>query len=91
MHWFKKIRRGYNQAELLAEGISKSLGVVHLPLLKRKKQKSVQALKSRRQRKENISQIFEINEKQKVPEGTILLVDDVLTTELPDCLLKGTT
>ncbi|MCH2208078.1 MAG: ComF family protein [Lentisphaerales bacterium] len=80
MHWFKKMKRGFNQAELLAEGISKALDKPHLPLLKRKMQKSVQALKSRSQRKENISHIFEINEKQKVPEGTILLVDDVLTT-----------
>ena len=80
MHWFKKMRRGFNQAELLAQAISEKLGIPYFELLKRKSKAPAQALKNKSQRKQNIRHIFELNEKQKVPEGTILLVDDVLTT-----------
>lgn len=80
MHWTKKIRRGFNQAEILAQGIADKIDVTYKDLLIRKSQNSAQALKNKSQRKSNISQIFKINEKQKVPEGVILLVDDVLTT-----------
>ena len=80
MHWTKKIRRGFNQAEILASGIAKNLRIPYKDLLIRKSQSSAQALKNKSQRKSNIRQIFKINEKQKVPDGAILLVDDVLTT-----------
>ena len=80
MHWTKKIRRGFNQAEILAQGIASKIESPYKDLLTKKSQSSAQALKNKSQRKSNIRQIFKINEKQKVPEGAILLVDDVLTT-----------
>ena len=80
MHWLKKWQRGYNQAEILARGLATRINVPCLPLIKRCHWTSAQALKNRRQRLKNILKVFEIPEKQKLPSGAILLVDDVMTT-----------
>ena len=80
MHWYKKFKRGFNQAEILARGISENLELPCHNLLRRKNTSSSQALKTRRQRQKNITHIFEVREKQKMPNGAILLIDDVMTT-----------
>jgi ComF family protein len=80
MHWFKQWQRGYNQAQILAQELSKKINCPLKPLLKRRHWTGAQALMSRTQRQENIRHIFEFNTKEKMPKGTILIVDDVLTT-----------
>lgn len=80
MHWYKKFRRGYNQAEILAQGVAQNLELPCQDLLVRNKLSGAQALKSKIQRQKNITQIFKIREKQKIPNGAILLIDDVMTT-----------
>ena len=80
MHWVKKWQRGYNQAEILANGLAKRLNAPLLPLIKRRQWTAAQALKNRRQRQKNILKVFEVREKIKMPDGAILLVDDVMTT-----------
>ena len=80
LHWFKYFRRGFNQAEVLARGVAEYLGVPCIKTLKRRRAASAQALKSRQQRQKNITHIFDVPEKQKVPNGAILLIDDVMTT-----------
>ncbi|MCM8539974.1 MAG: ComF family protein [Lentisphaeraceae bacterium] len=80
LHWYKQITRGFNQAEILAEGISQKTGVPCRKVLKKRRSASAQALKNRRQRQKNITHIFDVPEKQKLPNGAILLIDDVMTT-----------
>jgi competence protein ComFC len=80
MHWYRQWRRGYNQAEILAKGLAEKLDIPFTPLLKRHHWTSAQALKNRLQRRENMRNIFTANEKQKSPQGAILLIDDVITT-----------
>jgi competence protein ComFC len=80
LHWLRQWRRGYNQAEVLAQGISRQIGSPCHKLLKRKRSGPAQALKNKTQRQKNITHIFKIPEKQKLPDGAILLVDDVMTT-----------
>ena len=77
----KKIKsRGYNQSNLLAEGLSKTMGIPFYPdFLERTVATSTQTKKSRYARFENVENVFRLNEK-KVNEKHFLLVDDVITT-----------
>ncbi|HCL83709.1 MAG TPA: ComF family protein [Chitinophagaceae bacterium] len=74
-------KRGYNQATLLAEGLSRQLKipVVH-DAVSRVKKTETQTHKSRIQRWKNMESTFEIRDPQKIQGNHILLVDDVVTT-----------
>lgn len=80
MHWYKQFKRGFNQAELLAQGIAINLELPFIKTLKRQSLSTAQALKTRHQRQKNITHIFKVTKKQKLPDGAILLIDDVMTT-----------
>jgi ComF family protein len=82
LHSSKLRRRGFNQAELLAEALGKETGLpVRKLLLKKKKTKDQKSL-SRNQRRKNVKDAFLVDEEEmglKVP-ATVLLLDDVCTT-----------
>ena len=80
LHWSRQWKRGYNQAEVLAAGIAEEMSIPCLSLLKRSSSRSAQALKNKAQRQKNISGIFHVPKKKYIPKGTILLIDDVMTT-----------
>ena len=80
LHPLKKQRRGYNQSECFARGLSKVLGVPYRELLVRRKFTSTQTNKSRLERLENVDDVFALNEGQVTQGLRILLVDDILTT-----------
>jgi len=77
----KKIKnRGYNQSDLIAEGLSKAMGIPFYPeFLERAVATSTQTKKSRYARFENVENVFRLSEK-KVNQKHFLLVDDVITT-----------
>lgn len=81
LHWFRKMRRGYNQSELICIGISKELGV---PLakhyLRRKKYTKTQTHKNRDERQQNMQQVFAVRHPKQLQNKHILLVDDIITT-----------
>lgn len=83
IHWYKGLMRGYNQAALLAEGISKEINKPFYPkaLLRTKYTKPQFKLK-KQQRIENLENMFEINKKYVdiVKKKRILLIDDIATT-----------
>ena len=78
----KKLRqRGYNQAELLAKGISQILQVpVHTQAVMRTRYTSTQTKKNRIQRWMNVEHVFDVQETQSLEGKHVLLVDDVITT-----------
>lgn len=78
----KKRIRGYNQAEKIAEFISKELNKpLNSRLLVRKDDKFEQHMLNSRQRHEHVQNIYDINCKGVDIKGkTILLCDDVITT-----------
>jgi ComF family protein len=81
LHRQRQKERGYNQAEILAEGISSILNVPCLPqLVQRTKITNSQTQMSRAERWENMSQGFVA--KENLPKGIsrLLLIDDVITT-----------
>lgn len=82
LHYRRRLKRGYNQAEYLAEGISRSLKVpVDKTCLKRRVHNPSQAsTRQRKERWENVQGIFTVRHPEKIAGCHILLVDDVLTT-----------
>lgn len=80
LHPIKKNRRGYNQSECFARGLSKSLGLPYRELLVRNKFTDTQTNKSRLERLNNVNRVFELAPSQEASGLRILLVDDILTT-----------
>jgi len=78
----KKLRiRGYNQSSYIAEGISKSTGVLvdEINLLRDIATDS-QTKKNRYNRYENMQEVFKIKNADHIKGKHILLIDDVVTT-----------
>lgn len=77
-HYFEK---WYNQSQLLAEALAKDLNISMLKLAKKKKYTVSQLRLNREQRKKNLNNVFVVQNLNKIPlNSTILLVDDVTTT-----------
>lgn len=73
-------QRGYNQAELLAFGLSDRMKVPVLPLLKKTRETAPQTSLDRPGRGENLRDAFALTGAGAFIGKTILLVDDVITT-----------
>lgn len=81
LHPKKEKSRGYNQATLLCHGISKVTGTeVNHQCIKRVFHTATQTRKSRIQRWENVSEVFEVADSFSLKGKNVLLVDDVITT-----------
>lgn len=80
LHYQKLRRRGYNQSECFAEGLAEIFSIPVLTGLKRTINTDTQTRKSRFQRWENVSDVFELVQKDEISGKRILLVDDVMTT-----------
>ena len=79
MHPKKEKKRGYNQAQKLAEGFSGITGVKTMHLLKKIKNTETQTEKGVFERFENMEDKFEvINLSEEIKH--VLLIDDVITT-----------
>lgn len=78
----KKLRkRGYNQSEMFADGISVSTGfTVNTEVFIRTVATETQTRKSRFARFENVKEIFKVTQPELLANKHILLVDDVITT-----------
>jgi ComF family protein len=73
--------RGYNQAALIAEGISEITGVPLLTTaITRQKATMTQTHRSREERWANVSGQFSLSHASDISHRSILLVDDVITT-----------
>lgn len=72
--------RGYNQSALVARRIAKQFGLPCVPLLRKRLFAARQSSKSRRDRKQNVRNIFRLRRGAMLSGRRVLLVDDVLTT-----------
>jgi ComF family protein len=81
LHPSKKRKRGFNQAELVSEGISTISGIpVDTDIMQRRKATGTQTRRSRFERWTNVEDIFRINDYAALAGKHILIVDDVITT-----------
>ena len=79
MHPNRLKKRAYNQAELLADALSKILNVPLVDCIEKVKDTQNQAKLSREDRVKNLVGSFKVD-KNLVKDKKVLLVDDVLTT-----------
>jgi len=83
LHRRKLRERGYNQAELIASGMSEVTGIpVRTDLVRRKKFTQTQTMLSLEERKKNMDDAFEVVPVaiRNLENNTCILVDDVITT-----------
>lgn len=81
LHKSKYNLRGFNQAELIAIGLSKALAIpIDTTNLIRVVNTETQTKKNREERMLNVSKAFEVTDARAFQNKRILLVDDVLTT-----------
>ena len=81
LHPAKKRKRGFNQSEIIARGMS---GVMEVDVLDRslvrKTFSSTQTRKNRFERWKNVENIFTVENKERLEGLHIMLIDDVITT-----------
>lgn len=81
LHPTKQLQRGYNQADCIAEGLSVALGIpFETNAVKRSIHTDSQTKKSRFERFQNVENIFEVTDVEKIKDKRIAIVDDILTT-----------
>jgi ComF family protein len=81
LHPSKKRTRGFNQSELISDGISEVTGIpVMADLFIRKSYSVTQTRRSRYERWTNVEGIFHVVDKEELIGRHVLLVDDVITT-----------
>ncbi len=81
LHRMKFLRRGYNQSEYLAEGMSHATGIaVDRRSVVRTVNTESQASKHRDERWDNVEDIFRVRRPEALAGKHLLLVDDVFTT-----------
>ncbi len=81
IHKSKLRKRGYNQADCFAEGLSSSMNIpVRTDLVERKKSTVSQTRKSKVERWENVNEIYRVTNSAELQNKNLLVVDDVLTT-----------
>jgi ComF family protein len=77
----KRLRkRGYDQAKLLAEQVSKALQIPLVSTLEKMRDTKAQSTLGAEQRRENVKNVYRLAKGCSVTGKRILLVDDILTT-----------
>ena len=79
LHWYRRWRRGYNQAEIIARELATALGAsLQADVLVRRRRTRSQTRLTAEARTRNVAGVFRVRKK---PEGKhLLLVDDTFTT-----------
>ena len=80
LHWRKRMKRGYNQSELIAMGVSQVTGIPVGNQLKALKAHKTQTSLSSEQRIANTRGIFKIENPEEFEGKTVMLIDDICTT-----------
>lgn len=80
LHWIKLWKRGYNQTEKIALGISRATGIPVGTNLKARRHHRTQTSLTAEQRIANTAGIFRIDRPEEIEGKTVMLVDDICTT-----------
>jgi ComF family protein len=81
LHISKKRKRGFNQSDIISEGLAIVTGLpVSTDSLARVSVSATQTKRSRYERWTNVEGIFEVTDPESIMNKHILLVDDVITT-----------
>ena len=79
--WLKRVLRGVNSAELIAQQIARQLRVPVAPsALRCRRSTRKQSLLTQHERTTNLSGAFELNHAYDFRDAHVLVVDDIMTT-----------
>ncbi len=89
-----KKKRGYNQAELMANGLAELINLPIIDCIEKVKETKRQAGLNKQERALNLQGAFKIKSKKDINDKVALIIDDVLTTgnttqEIARCLKKA--
>ena len=77
----RKIRRGYDQVELLARAVGRELDMVPVPTLKKIRHNRQQSrITEPAQRRANVLGVYRVTDPEVIRDKRVLLLDDILTT-----------
>ena len=77
----RKLRRGYDQVELLAEAVGRELGLRPVPMLKKVRHNRPQSgISDAAKRRANVLGAYRERNREAISGKRILLLDDILTT-----------
>jgi ComF family protein len=79
LFWWKRLRRGYDQAALLSATVSQECSVPVANSIRRIKNTKTQTRLDEQRRRENVMNAFTA-EAARIKDKSVLLIDDVLTT-----------
>ncbi len=80
MHWFKRMRRGYNQAEVIARTVGGMAGIEVGRAVRARRWHGPQARNTATARMENVRGMFAPVDAQSLAGLHVAIVDDILTT-----------
>lgn len=80
IHFTKRLRRGYNQTERIARGISQVTGIPVMDVLRTARAHGVQSRHTRNERFTAIAGTIALRKKARVGGLRLLIVDDIITT-----------
>lgn len=81
IHRKRRLERGYNQSELIANEISKQLRInIERNILIKIRNNPKQSTLKLEERKNNVKNAYEARENQKIKNRKILIIDDIFTT-----------
>ena len=81
LHYWRKLRRGYNQSEKLGESLAELSGKeLATDVLVRIRRTKSQTRLTPEERKLNVAGAFRVNDPRRIKNRSVLLVDDVMTT-----------
>lgn len=79
--FLRKLKRGYDQDEVLARAVASELGMEHVGLLKKIRHTKPQSrIKGAEKRRANVLGAYRCLDEEAVKGKRILLIDDILTT-----------
>lgn len=81
LHKSKKSQRGFNQSEILADGISKILNIkIDSTSVVRTKYTNSQTFLNKEERQDNVRNVFHVTNQNMIQNKKVILIDDVITT-----------
>ena len=81
LNWIRRMKRGYNQSEYIARGISYVTGIpVYTKAVKRVRNNKSQTRMKHHERYDNVQNLFRLVHPEFIEGKHVLLVDDVTTT-----------
>lgn len=80
IHWRKRMKRGYNQSEMIARGVSQATGIPVGKQLQARKHHRTQTSLTSEQRRTNTKGIFWVENPSTLQGKGIMLIDDICTT-----------